>query len=68
MQIAKTALAKMLCIPLLNRVQLNVFLFIFLWFFVVLDEAEGFNNEWRNKAQSMNSHRDRSRYLPYTHR
>ncbi|XP_025409241.1 myeloid leukemia factor isoform X2 [Sipha flava] len=31
------------------------------------DEAEDFNNEWRNKAQNMNSHRDRSRYLPYTH-
>lgn len=30
------------------------------------DEAEEFNNEWRNKAQHMNSHR--SRYLPYTHR
>lgn len=30
------------------------------------DEAEEFNNEWRNKAQNMNSHR--SRYLPYTHR
>ncbi|XP_001952446.1 myeloid leukemia factor isoform X1 [Acyrthosiphon pisum] len=30
------------------------------------DEAEEFNNEWRKKAQNMNSHR--SRYLPYTHR
>ncbi|KAE9537607.1 hypothetical protein AGLY_006630 [Aphis glycines] len=29
-------------------------------------EAEEFNNEWRNKAQTLNSHR--SRYLPYTHR
>ncbi|XP_026816520.1 myeloid leukemia factor isoform X2 [Rhopalosiphum maidis] len=29
------------------------------------DEAEEFNNEWRNKAQNLNSHR--SRYLPYTH-
>lgn len=30
------------------------------------DEAEEFNNEWRNKAQNLNSHR--SRYLPYTHK
>ncbi|XP_060863665.1 myeloid leukemia factor isoform X1 [Metopolophium dirhodum] len=30
------------------------------------DEAEEFNNEWRKKAQNINSHR--SRYLPYTHR
>ncbi|XP_015380431.1 PREDICTED: myeloid leukemia factor [Diuraphis noxia] len=30
------------------------------------NEAEEFNNEWRNKAQNLNSHR--SRYLPYTHR
>ncbi|KAL4141807.1 hypothetical protein QTP88_004370 [Uroleucon formosanum] len=30
------------------------------------DEAEEFNNEWRKKAQNLNSHR--SRYLPYTHR
>jgi len=34
--------------------------------FLFLDEAEEFNNEWRNKAQNMNSHR--SRYLPYTQR
>lgn len=34
-------------------------------FFFFLDEAEEFNNEWRNKAQnSTNSHRNR--YLPYT--
>ncbi|VVC39768.1 Myeloid leukemia factor [Cinara cedri] len=30
------------------------------------DEAEEFNNEWRNKAQNLNSHRNR--YLPYTHK
>lgn len=31
-----------------------------------IDEAEEFNNEWRNKAQNLNLHR--SRYLPYTPR